>query len=71
MYTELENALVGTRQSLAKAANELGFDVNDIEEHNLMVIACSHCSTWHRSHNIIEDLDFNPICRYCETLIGL
>lgn len=70
-YTELENSLLGTRRALSTACNDLDIDINDIDPLNLMATQCSSCGIWHRSHNIIDDLDSNPICRYCEDLMGL
>lgn len=70
-YTELEDSLLGTRRNLTTACKELGINTDDIDPLNLMVTNCSSCGVWHRSQNIIDDLDSNPICRYCEDLIGL
>lgn len=71
IYSDLEDTLLGTRRTLASACNELEIYLDDIDPLNLMVTNCSSCGIWHRSQNIIDDLDSNPICKYCEDLIGL
>ena len=71
VYSNIEKSLVGTRRTLASVCKEEGVNILDIEPMNLMVTNCSSCGIWHRSESIIDDLDSNPICRYCEDLIGL
>ncbi len=71
MYEDLEYHLLGTRRNINDVCEELGIDLDPEDLHNLMAIQCTHCSTWVRSHHVIEDLDYNPICKYCADLIGL
>lgn len=71
LYTALEDSLLGTRRALVNACRDLDIDIEDIDTHNLMCMQCSSCFVWHRSSNIIDDLDMNPICKYCEELMGL
>lgn len=70
-YKLLEQTLLGTRKTLVDSCKELGYTLSCVEEHNLMAGQCSSCLVWHRSSNLIDDLDMNPICKYCEDLMGL
>ena len=70
-YEDLEYHLLGTRRNIADVCKDLGMALDMEDLHNLMAIQCTHCSTWVKSFNVIEDLDSNPICKYCADLIGL
>jgi hypothetical protein len=64
----LERALLKTRRNLWDVCRELGIEEPDFEL--LTVGQCAHCSVWHYSYKLQEDLDGSPICTYCENLIG-
>lgn len=66
---KIEYNLVKTRKSLKDVCDELGIDMPDIDE--LVVSQCTQCSVWHYNYKLIEDLDGNMICKYCEETIGL
>lgn len=66
---KLEANLLGTKDSLYKVCKELGIDVPDEEE--LCISNCTHCGVWNYNYKLKEDLDGNPICKYCEQLVGL
>lgn len=70
-YDSLANSLRGTRKTLVEVCKELGIDFESIDHHNLLVGQCCSCRVWHRSIQLINDLDDNPICHYCEDLMGL
>lgn len=70
-YKLLEASLVGTRRNIKDVCKELEIPLDDIDFHNLDVTQCTHCYTWVRTANVIEDLDDNPICKYCAEYIGL
>lgn len=65
---KIERALQKTRRSLYEVCRELNIEVPDAED--LLVAQCTHCSTWNFKYKLNEDLDGNPICRYCENLVG-
>lgn len=67
--SKVEKALVKTRRSLREVCDEFGIDMPDRED--LCVSNCSQCSVWNYNYKLIEDLDGNPICRYCNDLFGL
>jgi hypothetical protein len=64
----LERALLKTRRNLWEVCRELGIEEPDLEL--LTTNQCAHCNVWHYSYKLQEDLDGNPICTYCENLIG-
>lgn len=66
---KLERGLLKTRKNLREVCAELGIDIPEREE--LTVDQCTHCNVWHWSYKLKEDLDANPICSYCEDLIGM
>ncbi len=66
---KIENALLKTRKSLRQVCAELDLDVPEKDE--LLIDSCAHCGIWHRNYKLVEDLDGNYICRYCEDLVGL
>lgn len=65
----IEQALLKTRKSLREVCRELDLDVPDKDD--LLVDTCAHCGVWHKNYKLIEDLDGNFICIYCEDLVGL
>ena len=65
----IEQALLKTRKSLREVCRELDLDVP--EKDDLLVDTCAHCGVWHKNYKLIEDLDGNYICSYCEDLVGL
>jgi hypothetical protein len=65
---KIERSLIKTRKTLYEVCRELGLDVPDRDE--LVVDQCTHCNTWNFKYKLSEDLDGNPICRYCEDLVG-
>lgn len=67
--TKVEFGLLKTRRNLGEVCRELGIDLPDRDE--LSVDQCTHCNVWHWEYKLKEDLDENPICSYCETLIGM
>ena len=68
-YHRLSIALNNTRKSLRQVCHELDINIDLIDIHQLPIDQCSHCNRW--SLLLIEDLDGNPICRFCEELVGL
>lgn len=66
---KIERALVKSRKSLKEVCDSLGIDLPDVEE--LVVSQCTQCSVWHYNYKLVEDLDGNMICKYCEDTIGL
>lgn len=68
-YKKLEHTLLNTRRPLAEVCREIGLDIPDRED--LCVTQCTQCSTWHYTYKMVEDLDDNLICRYCEDIFGL
>lgn len=69
MINRIEQALLNTRKRLFDVCKDLDTDLPDRDE--LTVDQCSHCNTWHWQYRLQEDLDGNPICTYCEDLVGL
>lgn len=65
----IEQSLLKTKKSLREVCWELDLDVPSKDE--LLVAQCNHCSTWHKNYKLVEDLDGNYICKYCEDLVGL
>jgi hypothetical protein len=66
----LVTELKGTRRKLSEVCEDLGIDYDElVDSGELGIEQCSHCNTW--STKLIPDLDGNPICRFCEDLIGL
>ena len=65
----IEQALLKTRKSLREVCRELDLDVPDKDE--LLIDTCAHCGVWNKNYKLIEDLDGNFICTYCENLVGL
>lgn len=64
----VEQALLKTRKSVMQVCQELNLPMPDRDE--MLVEQCSHCSVWHKNYKLNEDLDGNPICQYCEDLVG-
>lgn len=71
MYKQLEINLSNTRKHLWQVCLELGLDPKLIELAKLELDQCSHCGIWLKPKKLVQDLDNNPICRYCKDLIGL
>ncbi len=71
LYRRLAKALNGTRKTLTDACRELDISIEDVDDYYLQdaIDQCSHCNIW--THNLVEDLDGNPICGVCERLVGL
>jgi len=67
--TKLEKTLLGSRSLLGTICRDANIDIPDREE--LTITQCNHCNVWHRNYKMIEDLDDNLICTYCEELVGL
>lgn len=66
---KVERALVTTRRPLWEVCREFNIDMPDQDE--LCVSNCTQCSVWHYNYKLSEDLDGNPVCKYCEDLFGL
>lgn len=69
-YKRLVKTLNNTRKPLVQTCHELGIDIDLVEDHILMkhIGTCTHCDVW--STALILDLDDNPICRTCYSLVG-
>lgn len=65
----IEQSLLKSRKSLREVCRELDLDVPNLDE--LLVAQCNHCSVWNKNYALVEDLDGNYICSYCEDLVGL
>lgn len=60
--------LYRTNQSIKTACEDL-----EIEYQSEMtdgIEQCSHCSIWYYDHELIEDLDGNILCKFCEQWYG-
>lgn len=67
---KLIKELTGTRRRLSEVCEDLGIDYDDIlESGGFGIEQCSHCNIW--STKLIPDLDNNPICPVCVSLIGM
>lgn len=67
---KLVRELKGTRRRLSEVCEDLGLDYEELlESGDLGISQCSHCNTW--SLNLVDDLDGNPICRFCVDLVGM
>lgn len=70
IFKKLVAELKGTKRNLREVCEDLGIDYEElVESGDIGIDQCSHCNTW--STRLVDDLDGNPICRYCEDLIGL
>lgn len=66
---KLEVHLLKSRKTITQACFEL--DIEKPEDIDLLTVdQCSHCGVWHYEYQMIEDLDGNFICQYCESLTG-
>jgi hypothetical protein len=68
-YKKLEQTLLKSRSTLASVCKELGIDIPDRDD--LTASQCTQCSVWHYNYKMVEDLDGNYICTYCEDIYGL
>ena len=66
---KVEHNLLRTRKTLAEVCRELNVDIPARDE--LTCSPCTQCSTWHYTYKVVEDLDGNHICQYCESIFGL
>jgi len=64
----VERTLLKTRKTLFEVCRDLDVEIPDRDD--LVVDQCSHCGTWNYKYKLNEDLDGNPICNYCEDLVG-
>ena len=64
----VELNIVGTRASLYQVCQEFNIDLPDPVE--LCISQCTQCSTWNYNYKMIEDLDGNLICKYCDDIFG-
>ena len=64
----VERSLVKTRRSLREVCEEFGIDTPSHDE--LCISQCTQCSTWHYTYKLVEDLDDNLICTYCDDIFG-
>jgi hypothetical protein len=66
--TELASELYRTNKSIVRACSDLGieFDPEDL----LDLEQCTHCNIWWHGFELLLDLDFNNICRFCEERYG-
>lgn len=69
MYKRLSSALNNTRKTIKQACEELDIDYDSLDVTQLEIDQCSHCGRW--SLLLVQDLDDNPICRFCVDLVGL
>lgn len=69
-YRKLAKTLKGTRKTLTEACREHNLDIDDVDDYYLQqaIDQCSHCNIW--STALVDDLDGNPICGICESIIG-
>lgn len=65
---KLIKELNGTRKKLSEVCEDLGIEYSEIIE-DLSIQQCTHCNTW--ALKLIQDLDGNPICRFCRDLEGM
>lgn len=70
LFNKLTQYLLGTRKNLRDTLEDMGLDIEDVEQSELAVNQCTSCSVWHYSTRLREDLDGNPICSYCEDIVG-
>ena len=70
-YDSLTEYLRGTRKTLLEACRYLEIDIEEVDQHNLLIGQRCSCRVWHRTIQLIDDSDNNPICHYCEYLVGL
>lgn len=68
-FNKLEETLLGSRALLGTVCRDSNIDIPDRDD--LLVSQCTHCNVWHYTYKMVEDLDDNLICRYCENLVGL
>lgn len=70
MYRRLAKQLNKTRKTLTQACNELGIDIDDVEDEYLQaaIDQCSHCNIW--STTLDDDEDGNLVCDLCFRLVG-
>lgn len=62
--------LQGTRKLLSEVCEDLGLDYEELTESgDLGIEQCSHCNRW--DSRLVDDLDGNPICKFCVDLIGM
>ena len=67
---KLVKELKGTRRRLSEVCEDLGIDYEElVEAGDFGISQCTHCNTW--STSLVQDLDDNPICKYCVDLIGM
>lgn len=66
---ELEKVLYRKKKTLREACQEYGIDLDEAEIKELET--CSSCSIWHKSTELVLDLDDNPICKTCRRFYGL
>lgn len=70
LQAKVVGALNGTRRSLRDVCDDFNLDYEELaRNYNIGVSQCSHCNIWQRK--LVEDLDGNPICRFCVDLIGM
>ena len=69
MYKRLRLTLNNTRKSVFQACEELDIDFEQVDQSLLEIDQCTHCGRW--SLTLVDDLDQNPICRFCVELVGL
>jgi hypothetical protein len=66
---KLVKLLNGTHKNLRDVCEDLGIDYDDLTEEELPINRCTDCGVW--SLNLVPDLDDNPICPVCVTMLGL
>lgn len=69
-YKRLAKRLDRTRKTLSEACQELGIDIDyvddfDLEQH---ITECSHCGIWGTEHK--QDDDKFAVCKLCFSLVG-
>jgi hypothetical protein len=69
-YKRLTKLLSGSRKSLQDVCDDLGIDVDLLDDEQLAyyVSECSHCDIWGTTHRLDED-GF-PVCVLCLRLVG-
>ena len=66
---DLERLLYRKKRTLLEACQEFGIDIMDADVSALET--CSSCSIWHKTTELVLDLDDNPICKTCRKFYGL
>lgn len=66
--TSLNSYLYKTRKTLREACQEAGIE---FDTGYTTLDECTHCSVWLQPHELVPDLDKNPICNVCLRYEGM